>query len=85
MGQQLAWDRAATDGIIDSDNARKKWIVTPDDRLDEIVCEPMPEMDENQDVKISGQFTTGDGRMISQPTAHPNCRCTTGLVFKGQE
>lgn len=82
MGQQIAWDRAVADGVIDKDAARKIWIITPDDRLDTIICEPMPTMDENQDVPIDGQFTTGDGRLITRPTAHPNCRCTTGLVMK---
>jgi HK97 family phage portal protein len=84
QGQQLAWDRAVVEGVLDKDEMVKIWITTPDDRLDLIVCEPMPSMDENQDVPIDGQFTTGDGRKISQPTAHPNCRCTTALVMKGQ-
>lgn len=84
MGQQIAWDRAVTEGVINPDKMVKIWITTPDDRLDTIVCEPMPTMAENQNLKINERFTTGDGKMIKQPTAHPNCRCTTGLVMKGK-
>lgn len=74
-GQQLAWDQAAMQGLL-SGNEQKEWIVTPDDRLCPI-CEPMDgvtvDLDESFDV---------DGEEIDEPPAHPNCRCTTGLVLE---
>jgi hypothetical protein len=82
MGQQLLWEQGIQKNLIDDDRARKIWITTPDDRLDFLVCEPMPTMPENQDLHVNEEFTTGEAEKILQPTAHPDCRCTTGLVFK---
>ena len=41
-------------------------------------CEPM----DGQEVKLGEPFLTGDGREIMRPTAHPQCRCAVGLIFK---
>lgn len=79
-GQQLAWQGAKAEGILTDENARKVWIVTPDDLLDLVICAPMPDIEENQDVKIDGFFFTGNGASVDHPTAHPNCRCAQGLV-----
>lgn len=80
-GQQLAWQAAKSEGIITDENARKVWIVTPDDLLDLVICAPMPDMEENQDVKMDEVFTTGIGGTVLHPTAHPNCRCAQGLLI----
>lgn len=79
-GQQLLWKIALNDGILEDDKVRKKWIITPDDRLDLVVCAPMPDMEENQDVRVGDVFITGGGWSVEHPTAHPNCRCAVGLV-----
>jgi hypothetical protein len=79
QGQQVVWEQGVSEGAIDPKLARKLWIVTPDDRLDRKVCEPMPHMEANQNVPINGQFTTPQGMRIGQPTAHPRCRCATAL------
>jgi hypothetical protein len=79
-GQQLAWRASQREGILTDENSRKAWIVTEDDLLDLNICAPMPDMDENLDVKIGDYFTAGNGATIEHPTAHPNCRCAQGLV-----
>ena len=79
QGQQVVWEQGVSEGSIDPQLARKLWIVTPDDRLDRKVCEPMPHMEANQNVPINGLFTTPQGMRIGQPTAHPRCRCATAL------
>lgn len=79
-GQQLTWQIAQREGILTDDNSRKVWIITPDDLLDLVICAPMPDMEENQDLKIGDLFTTGLGAQIEHPTAHPGCRCAQGLV-----
>ena len=81
-GRQMMWDQAAYDGLIRRDKTFKRWLTAHDDRLDEVICEPMPYLDENLKVRLSGQFTTGDGDKLAQPPAHPRCRCTTYLEFE---
>ena len=84
MGMQLVWEAAERQGKLDPRRVRKVWVVTPDDRLDTKICEPMPFLAENQNVPINGFFTTGTGELISQPTAHPLCRCSTALELMTQ-
>lgn len=74
-GQKTLWDRLKADGIVDA-KARKRWRVTPDDRLDEEVCEPM----DGQTVDLDELFTTGTGERVAMQPAHPNCRCVVVLV-----
>jgi hypothetical protein len=68
QGQMQAWDQAVKDGWLDGDE-KMVWIVTPDDKLCEI-CEEFEDMQ----VPLGEQFPEGG------PPAHPNCRCTIGLV-----
>lgn len=72
-GQQEAWDQAVEDGLL-TGNEQQEWIVTPDDRLCPI-CEPM----DGVKADLDGTFQV-DGDDIDGPPAHPNCRCTIGLV-----
>ncbi len=83
QGRAELWDQAADKGLIDRSKVTRQWIVTPDDRLDEIICAPMPDMAENQNVKIDGMFTTGIGDLVSGPPAHPQCRCDVILNIPG--
>lgn len=73
-GQQELWDQAVEAGFL-SGREQQEWIVTPDDRLCP-VCEPL----DGQTVPVDGQFDV-DGDKIDGPPAHPNCRCTVGLVL----
>ena len=39
---------------------------------------------DGQEVGLSEPFLTGEGEEVMYPPAHPNCRCSIGLVFKGK-
>jgi len=77
-GQDELWNAARVAGDLDPEMTWRRWLITPDDRLDTVVCEPM----EDEEVKFGEPFLTGDGRLIMRPPAHPQCRCAVGLVFK---
>jgi hypothetical protein len=70
-GQQELWDEAVSQGVIEPGEMEKIWIVTDDDLLEE-ECEAMAD----EQVGLHEQFSSGD----DFPPAHPNCRCTVGLV-----
>lgn len=76
-GQHELWRQLKDDDLID-DTARRRWAVTPDERLCPI-CAPMPH--ENDLVGLEEPFITGDGRSILHQPAHPQCRCAVFLVF----
>lgn len=76
-GQQFVWEQAASDGLFRADVAVRTWLVTPDDRLDKIICEPM----DGQQVGLKALFTTGTGGQVRFPPAHPQCRCAVALEF----
>lgn len=79
MGQRHLWRQALMAGHLAQDKTRRRWIVTPDERLEE-VCEEIPHMAENQDVKLDGKFTSPrDGRLIDGPPEHVKDRCAEGL------
>jgi len=67
-GQKQLWDQAVDDGYLNGDE-NMVWIVTPDDKLCDI-CEEL----EDTMVPLGEEFPEGG------PPAHPNCRCTIGLV-----
>lgn len=75
-GQNALWRQGQTVGLL-AQNATREWIVTPDDRLDTEVCLPMA----GQRRGLSEAFETGTGNTVTQPPAHPGCRCAMGLVF----
>lgn len=79
QGRQELWDQATDRGLIEQDATKRKWIVTPDDRLDSLICAPMS----GQTVGMKETFTTGDGRQIPGPPAHPQCRCDVIVVIPG--
>jgi hypothetical protein len=77
-GQQTLWLEAKDAGYLNPDKTVREWLVTDDDRLDLNVCEPM----DGQQRGLEEPFTTGDGRSVQHPTAHPQCRCSMRLRFK---
>lgn len=72
-GQQALWDKAIQAGLLLPERMRKTWVVTLDERL-EAICEALGEEDP---VPIDQPFSNG----MMHPPAHPNCRCTMGLVM----
>ena len=57
----------------------RKWVVTPDDLLDQHICEPMAD----ETVGLDEPYTLPDARQVMVPQeAHPQCRCSEVLVTK---
>jgi hypothetical protein len=80
-GLRESWHQAIRQGVL-PDTARRRWIVTPDDRLrpDHAAVPGM-----NPDgVPIDGAFSTPLGPSEGPPL-EPNCRCGEGLTFPGHE
>jgi len=77
QGQLELWQQAADNGLLIPSETQRMWIVTPDDRLCARICLPMM----GQTVGFTEPFTTGDGRQVMTPSAHPSCRCAVRLIF----
>jgi hypothetical protein len=73
-GQLAVWDEARRRGLLPG-NARKRWIVTPDDRLCP-ECAPMHGMT----VPLDGLFVSHMGNAVQGPPLHPSCRCSVTLA-----
>ncbi len=76
-GELETWRQAEEQGLIDRTEARRKWIVTQDDRLCPI-CRPIPGMNP-ESVKLEAPFQTPVGPLMTPP-AHVACRCSMVLV-----
>jgi hypothetical protein len=74
-GQEALWTVARQQGLLDPGTTRRTWIVTDDDRLD-AECEAL----DGAEAELDGDFPGG----VSGPPLHPQCRCSEGLVFKGE-
>ncbi len=80
QGQTELWRQAIDKGIVEAQAVKKKWIVTPDDLLDSVICLPMA----GATVGLDELFILPDGREVEGPTAHPRCRCALRLVAPGK-
>lgn len=79
-GQRVEWIQAREEGVLPP-NARRIWIVTPDDRLSEEHAQ-IPAL--NPDGRgLEESFVTPEGSFMQPPT-RPNCRCGLGLIFPGR-
>ena len=78
MGQQLLWDNAVKAGRLDPSRVRKRWILTPDDRL----CPFCREM-ANVTAALQGDFSHPKFGQVPTPPLHPQCRCAVGLERVG--
>jgi hypothetical protein len=78
MGQEEIWQQAMDEGLL-KPNAKKKWVVTPDDRLCP-VCKAIPKKDANKNGVPIGAFFETDVGPRQSPPAHPHCRCAVTLV-----
>jgi hypothetical protein len=79
-GQRINWRQAMKAGQLPTD-ARRVWIVTPDDRLSEEHA-LIPSMNPNGR-GLDEAFATPEGAFMQPPT-RPNCRCGVGLIFPGR-
>jgi len=81
-GQQELWRQAQQQQLLDPERTRRKWIITPDDRLCEY-CKAIRALNPDG-VRLDEEFVTEDGS-VDQPPAHPRCRCAFGLFFPERE
>jgi hypothetical protein len=79
-GQQALWTEAARQGTLDPERFRRRWILTPDDRLCLSICAPVPSQNP-QGVGLHEPFQTPIGPVMFPP-AHPQCRCAVSLVAR---
>jgi hypothetical protein len=77
QGQRLVYEHAVKEGHAKLKSVRQRWLVTPDDRLDIEICEPM----EGQVVGLREPFIDGAGAAVDGPPAHPMCRCAVSMEF----
>lgn len=78
-GQDLAWQQAADNGLLDRAKFRSQWLVVPDDRLC-IYCAAVVALNPGG-VPLGAMFQTPLGPVLFPPL-HPRCRCTRSvLVF----
>lgn len=68
-GARAAWSQAQQEGLLPA-TVKRRWTVTPDDRL----CQRCMAMD-GQTVGINEPFTSPEGLSVPDPGLHPNCRC----------
>ena len=80
-GQQELWRQAQAEGLLDTNEVRRKWLITADERLCPL-CAPIPS---SGLVELNEPFTAGNGAQIMSPPVHPNCRCAVRLVFAGED
>jgi hypothetical protein len=78
MGQDQLWQQAAQQGLLDVTTFRRQWVVTPDDRLCETICAPIPSMNPGGRA-LREPFATPIGP-IMYPAAHPMCRCAVSAI-----
>jgi len=77
-GQELNWESAVEEGLIDRTQLVREWITTPDDRLCPL-CEPQ----DGLRAKIGEPFALrqpAEGLADTPNEIHPMCRCAEGLV-----
>lgn len=76
VGQHEFWEQGIDSGNLPP-NSQRQWIAGYDERVCDI-CAPM----NGSVVNMDAPWMLPDGTPAFYPTdSHPNCRCTTGLVF----
>lgn len=80
-GQQVLWNKAVDQGLLKETTTRKKFIVTPDDRLCPI-CKPMAGQLRRLDESFVSPY---NGATVRTPPVHFKCRCAMGLVRVRQQ
>lgn len=77
--QEDSWKVARDEGLMPA-GARKQWITIFDQRT----AEACKELD-GQIVGLDEDFDSEDYGNVERPPLFPNCRCTIGLVFGGDD
>lgn len=75
QGRRELWRQAKEQGLMGSD-ARRKWVVSGDERT----CEECLALD-GEERGLDEEFAPG---VMDPPDPHPNCRCAVVLVSRGR-
>jgi hypothetical protein len=75
-GLMEVMEQNSDEGLFNRQQAKKKWIVTPWDRVCK-VCRPM----QGKTVPLDQNFQLRDGNSVPHPPAHPNCVCSWSIEF----
>lgn len=75
-GQNLLWRQALAEGLLRG-TERRRWIITPDDRL----CPSCEAMD-GEEVGLDELFESDTLGAVDGPPLHPDCRCGLGLAIE---
>lgn len=73
-GQRELWNQARNQGLLKG-TEKKEWIFTPDSRSC-VICEVMAGVQ----ITLGKLFELPDGQLLEGPPAHPQCRCSEGIV-----
>jgi hypothetical protein len=76
-GQEMLWDQASSEGLIDPTKSKRQWITTPDDRTCN-QCRPM----EGMQTGIYEPWQTAAGPVNTPNQIHIRCRCSEFLIPK---
>lgn len=74
-GQRALWKQLGSQGFLDPDLVRRKWLITGDEKLCPY-CSTM--VGEKAYAQIEGSFSTPKGPIYAPPM-HPQCRCGQAL------
>lgn len=82
-GQQAAWESAATEGLIDAEEARRFWMASTPVSAGGRTCEICDGIARHnaKGVGLNEPFQLPTGGTIDMPPSHPGCRCSVGLRF----
>ena len=75
-GQEEIWSDASKQQAIDLTTMSRKWIATPGGKPTCRICQHLASL---APIPFEKSFAYG-GFKGQHPPAHPNCRCTVGLV-----
>lgn len=77
-GQEMMWEAAAQNGLLDPDKTMRQWILTNDEHL----CALCSEMvGDRAFARIGGPWDTPKGDVYTPQDIHVRCRCAERLVF----
>lgn len=74
-GQRLLWEQAVRAGELPPETERE-WLTAEDERVDAEVCAPL-----NGQTAVLGESFSSSVGSLTEPPAHPRCRCATALVI----
>ena len=84
VGQMQAWNLTAQQGLLDKRFTKRKWISAINSPRTCEICKALDRSSQKNPVSFGQSYMITDpvNLTIQMPPAHPNCRCSQGLVFE---